>query len=89
MNTEKKTDKPNEKVTLYLLFGLDAVLAYDEYCNESKTAVEQYIEKKTGGCYDYIEKQFDTEGERTAYLDGIKDMSGWGDFMVLDRKLNF
>lgn len=89
MNTESATNKSNEKITLYLLFGLDAVRAYEDYSNGSKNTVEEEIEKKTGGCYEYMEKHFDTEGECSAYLEGIRDMSGWGDFMTLDRKLNF
>lgn len=81
--------KENNKISLFILFGLDAVHAYDQHTLGSTQKVEQEIEEKTGGCYEYIEMQFDTEAEKSAYIKGMNDMSGWGDYMILDRKLKF
>lgn len=88
--TIENLDKNNKKISLYALYGCDAIHAYNEHQMGSKKTIEQEIEERTGGCYEYIKKVFNTEDEMAAYIDGARDMSGWGDFLFLDEehKLN-
>ena len=83
----KNLEKNDKKVKLYALYGCDAVRAYYNHQEGSKKSVEEEIEDKSGGCYEYIEKVFNTEEEKNAYIEGANDMSGWGDSLFLTEKL--
>ena len=83
---EKNCISDEEKNELNILFGADAVNIYVERSDKSDGSVEDAI--KADGLYEYKEKRFDTEAERSAYIDGLQDGSGWGEY-VFTEKLNF
>lgn len=59
------------KIKLTIIFGTEACDAYDDY---GFIAAKNCADSGDG---DILEKYFNTEGEKAAYLEGLADMDGW------------
>ena len=65
-----------EKVTSAVVFGSEATRAYDESFRKMAKEV-----KEGNGCI--VKREFGTQNERKAYLQGLEDMAGWEDSMPI------
>lgn len=65
-------DQPTDhKLKLGIIFG-------DEDCHQRANEAADMTTLPT-----YTVKQFDTVGEREAYLQGVKDAQGWDDYFAI------
>lgn len=75
-----------EKNELNILLGTaDVINIYVNHSKESGVTVEDAIIDE--GFFQYKEKSFNTEAERSAYIEGIQDGSAWGEY-IFTEKLN-
>lgn len=76
---ELEIDKPREiepstEIELFILFGLDAAILFDD--GEITEEVQNNVRRRV----------FATEGEKNAYIEGMKDNAGWGDYNIISRE---
>lgn len=63
--------KPSAEIKLSVLFGLDACKSFDN--GEITEEVKNNL----------ITRTFETEGEKKAYIRGLVDNIGWGDYSIM------
>ena len=84
--------KPNVSMVFGQYFSNyveDVVQAYHEGAEDGKDPVEaglKYLMEECidGECFNIDTKEFETEAEVNAYLQGVMDAEGWMDYYQLD-----
>lgn len=69
-----RENTPSTEIELFILFGLDAGILFDN--REITEEVQNNIRRRV----------FATEGEKSAYIEGMKDNAGWGDYNIISKE---
>lgn len=69
-----------KKEEIFVLLGEEVCMAMDYGIKEAAKSISD------GTTYDILHKEFDTEAEKDAYIEGLLDMTGWNDFVILNKR---